>query len=91
MNNVPTTLQEMIGHPWPAGTESYVNVRVKQRYIQSYAKAFDTDRFIKYNTRVEQLRKIGSKWQVRSTTLATQGPERGRKIPGVDVSIFSNI
>lgn len=74
----------MKGHPWPPGTESYVNVRVKQQYIQSYAKGFDVEPLIRYNTRVEKLQKIGNKWQVRSTTLIREGPERGQKIRGVD-------
>lgn len=87
MNNVPTSLQEMKDHPWPAGTESYVNVRVKQQYIQSYAKSFGVEPLIRYNTRVEGLRKIGNKWEVRSTTLIREGPERGQKIRSVDVSI----
>lgn len=86
MNNVPTSLQEMKGHPWPAGTESYVNVRVKQQYIQSYSKSFEIEPLIRYNTRVEKLRKIGSKWEVRSTTLIREGPDRGQKVHTVEVS-----
>ncbi|KAL5316596.1 hypothetical protein ACEPPN_015645 [Leptodophora sp. 'Broadleaf-Isolate-01'] len=84
MNNVPTSLQEMKGHPWPAGTESYVNVRVKQQYIQSYSKSFEIEPLIRYNTRVEKLRKIGSKWEVRSTTLIREGPDRGQKVHTVE-------
>ncbi|CZT00612.1 hypothetical protein WAI453_009246 [Rhynchosporium graminicola] len=84
MNNIPTGLQKMIDHPWPAGTESYVNVRVKQQYIQSYSKIFGIEPLIRYNTRVEKLHKIGSKWEVRSTTLIREGPDRGRKIRSVE-------
>ncbi|PVH85932.1 FAD/NAD(P)-binding domain-containing protein [Cadophora sp. DSE1049] len=84
MNNVPTSLQEMKGHPWPAGTESYVNVRIKQQYIQSYSKSFGIEPLIKYSTRVEKLRKVGSKWEVRSTTLIREGPRRGQKVRSVE-------
>ncbi|KAL2061864.1 hypothetical protein VTL71DRAFT_7242 [Oculimacula yallundae] len=84
MNNVPTSLQKMIDHPWPVGTESFVNVRVKQQYIQSYSKTFGVEPLIRYNTRVEKLRKTESKWEVRSTTLIREGPERGRKSRAVE-------
>jgi len=87
MNNVPTSLQEMKGHPWPPGTECYVNVGIKQQYIQSYSKSFKVEPLIRYNTRVEKLRKVGSKWEVRSTTLIRDGPQRGQKVRSVEVSI----
>ncbi len=85
-NNVPTKLQELKGFPWPERTEPYVNVRVKQEYIQSYSRAFGIEPLTKYNTRVEKLQKIGDLWQVRSTTLIGEGPEQGKKIREVDVS-----
>src|SRR6267154_486433 len=40
-NNISTVLQELKGYPWPAGTEDFVNVRVKGEYIQSYSKHFN--------------------------------------------------
>lgn len=74
----------MKGHPWPVGTEHYVNVRVKQQYIQSYAASFGVEPLIKYNTRVEQLEKIGHEWHVQTTTLRLEGPDRGLKTRAVD-------
>ena len=90
MNNVPTSLQEMKGHPWPPGTESYVNVRIKQQYIQSYSKSFNVEPLIRYNTRVEKLSKVGSKWEVRSTTLIRDGSQRGQKARSIEVSVSGN-
>ncbi|KAK0128997.1 hypothetical protein ONS95_000938 [Cadophora gregata] len=84
MNNVPTSLQEMKGHPWPAGTDSFVNVRIKQQYIQSYSKSFGVEPLIRYNTRVEGLRKVSTKWEVRSTTFIRVGPRRGQKWHSVE-------
>lgn len=68
-NNVPTTLQNLKGFPWPEGTPDFVNVRDKQRYIQGYSKNFNIEPLIRYNTRVERLQKIDRKWQVTFATL----------------------
>ncbi len=68
-NNVSTKCQELKGFPWPEGTPDYVNVRVKQEYIQSYAEHFGVVPLIRFNTRVEKLEKVDNVWRVISTTL----------------------
>ena len=78
-NNISTVLQELKGYPWPAGTEDFVNVRVKGEYIQSYSKHFNIEPLIKYRTRVEKLEKIGTKWKLRSSTLI-KGDRNGHKV-----------
>ena len=72
----------MKGYPWPAGTEDFVNVRMKGDYIQRYTKHFNVESLIKYNTRVENLKKDGSKWKLRSSTLI-KGTAKGTEIKKV--------
>jgi len=83
--NVAVALSELEGHPWKLGTPEFVNVRVVGEYLQSYAQAFDIGSLINYDTRVEQLKKVGGKWQITSTTLITDGPEPGKKVAKVEV------
>jgi cation diffusion facilitator CzcD-associated flavoprotein CzcO len=85
-NNVSTKLQQLKGFPWPEGTGHFVNVRVKQQYIQSYSKHFGVELLIKYNTRVEKLQKIKGKWRIDSTTLVRNGLSNGKYVNEVEVS-----
>jgi hypothetical protein len=78
-------LQELKGFPWKEGTGDFVNVRDKQEYIQSYSKTFGVEPLIRYNTRVEKLQKINGKWQINSTTLIREGPNKGKQINDVEV------
>ena len=85
-NNISTALQELKGYPWPLGTEDFVNVRVKGAYIQGYSKHFGIEPLTRYNTRVEELEKVGQKWKLRSSTLV-KGPREGwEKFEGVEVT-----
>lgn len=84
-NNISTKLQELKDFPWPEGTPDYVNVRVKQNYIQSYSKAFGVGEFTRYNTRVEKLEKEGDTWKVQSTTLTREGNDRGKRTKSTEV------
>ncbi|CZR66970.1 related to FAD dependent oxidoreductase [Phialocephala subalpina] len=68
-NNVSTKCQSLKDFPWPEGTPDYVNVLVKQKYIQGYAERFGVVPLIQFNTRVERIQKVGEKWRVRTTTL----------------------
>jgi hypothetical protein len=86
MNNISTKLQELKDFPWLEGTPDYVNVRVKQKYIQSYSKAFGVEELTRYNTRVEKLEKEGNTWKVQSTTLTREeGNDRGKRIKTTEV------
>jgi hypothetical protein len=76
------------GYPWPAGTEDFVNVRVKGDYIQRYSKHFNVEPLIKYNTRVENLEKAGSKWKLQSSILI-KGAARGTEIKKVVEVMFA--
>jgi hypothetical protein len=85
-NNISIFLQELKGHPWKEGTGDFVNVRVVGDYLHGFSKAFDIESLIKFNTRVEKLEKIGNKWQLQSSTLIKNGPERGKKTREIEVS-----
>lgn len=76
----------MKGHPWKKGIGEHVNVRIVLEYLNSYVKAFEVDRLIKYNTRVDKLLKKGDIWEVEFSTLVTDGSERGNMFQGIEVS-----
>ncbi|TVY45934.1 Flavin-containing monooxygenase [Lachnellula occidentalis] len=75
--NVSTNLQELKDYPWPEGNEQFVNVRVCGEYIQSYSREFGIEQVTKYDTRVENIEKRGGKWNVESSTLIHEGPNKG--------------
>lgn len=85
-NNIPTSLQELKGHPWPQDTPDFINVREVGQYLQSYVRKFDVEEITKYDTRVEKLEKVGKKWRVESSTLIREGEEKGKKERKVEVS-----
>lgn len=89
-NNVPTTLQNLKGFPWPEGTPDFVNVRDKQRYIQGYSKNFNIEPLIRYNTRVERLQKIDRKWQVTFATLVKGEAGGIEKVRGKEVRLYDD-
>ncbi|TGO50225.1 hypothetical protein BCON_0188g00050 [Botryotinia convoluta] len=67
--NISTKLQEMKDHPWKEGTGDFVNVKVVGEYLNDYAKRFHLERFLKYNTKVETVKKVNGRWIVRSKLL----------------------
>lgn len=92
-NNVSTRLQQLKGFPWKEGTPDFVNVRDKQQYIQSYSSHFSVEPLVRYNTRVERLRKVDGRWNVNSTTLIREGSNKGKQVNeeeevSVDYEVF---
>lgn len=67
--NISTKLQEMKDHPWKEGTGDFVNVKVVGDYLSDYAKRFHLERFLKYNTKVETIKKVNGRWIVKSKLL----------------------
>ncbi len=80
-------MQKLQGFPWKEGTGDFVNVRAKEEYIQSYSRHFGVESLIRYNTRVEKLEKVGRKWFVYSTAFVREGPSKGKRVNGVEVSV----
>lgn len=87
-NNVVGPFNEMKGHPWKESVEGHVNVRIVLEYLDSYVKAFDVERFIKFNTRVDTLTKNGDIWEVKFSTLVKEGLERGNVSRSTEVSLL---
>ncbi|CAD6445792.1 6fdc982d-a0c6-4e74-9eea-af9f47ff6dff [Sclerotinia trifoliorum] len=67
--NISTKLQEMKGHPWKEGTGDFVNVKVVGDYLKDYARRFHLEQALRYNTKIEAIEKVGSKWVVKSKLL----------------------
>lgn len=86
--NVPTDLQEFKGYPWPEGNDQFVNVRVCGEYLQSFSRKFGVEEVTRFNSRVENVEKKNGKWIVQSTTLITEGPDRGHITSNVEVSMY---
>lgn len=78
-NNVSTKCQSLKGFPWPKETPDHVSVHVKQKYIQDYAEHFNVVPLIRFNTRVENLKKVGDAWVVKSTSLVKDGSGKTRR------------
>ncbi|EDO00163.1 hypothetical protein SS1G_03023 [Sclerotinia sclerotiorum 1980 UF-70] len=67
--NISTKLQEMKGHPWKEGTGDFVNVKVVGDYLKDYARRFHLEQVLRYNTKIEAIEKVDSKWVVKSKLL----------------------
>lgn len=78
MNNIPTSLLGLKGSPWKEGTPDYVKHEVILEYIRDFARENDVERFIQFNTRVEEVAKEGDKWHVKTSTLVKESVDRGR-------------
>ena len=70
-NNVSTPLMKLKDHPWPPGTEHFVNHKVLAAYIQSAAESFGVKKSILFNTRVERIWKEDNMWRVQSSKLSS--------------------
>jgi ACS family pantothenate transporter-like MFS transporter len=69
MNNVSTRLMRTTLLPWPSGIGDFVNHTYLEEYIQDISKATGVHSCTCYRTRVEEVRKIGSPWQVTTISL----------------------
>lgn len=69
MNNVSTTEMELRANKWKPGTEDFVKHHVLAEYIQDTAKNTNVERYIRFNTRIDAVEKIGSQWNVQASRL----------------------
>ncbi|EHY57252.1 Flavin-containing monooxygenase ustF2 [Exophiala dermatitidis] len=68
-NNVSTRLMRTSLQAWPEGTPDFVSQKTVEEYVQTIADAHGVSPVAQYNTRVEEVRKQGTEWYVRTTTL----------------------
>lgn len=68
-NNVATRLLETTLNTFPPGTEDFVSHSVLKDYIQDTAAKTAVDAVTQYNTDVQNVTKVGSKWTVQTSTL----------------------
>lgn len=68
-NNVSTRAMRTSIQAWPEGTQDYVKRQVLEEYIQATSNDHGVAAITQYNTRVEEVRKQGDEWVLRSTTL----------------------
>ncbi|KAK6437444.1 hypothetical protein LTR95_006360 [Oleoguttula sp. CCFEE 5521] len=68
-NNVSTHEMEMSTHLFKAGTGEFVSQRELADYLQDTANANNAHSDILLDTLVEDIRKVGQRWQVEITTL----------------------
>ncbi|EXJ83622.1 hypothetical protein A1O1_07245 [Capronia coronata CBS 617.96] len=77
-NNVSTRLMRTSLQAWPDGTPDFVSQKVMEEYIQTIADVHGVSAIAEYHTRVEEVRKAGTEWSIRTTTLQKQpGPFGG--------------
>lgn len=80
MNNVSTPMMRTSLAPWPNGTEDFVNHQLIEDYIIALSRLDGLDTVIQYNTRVEEVRKTGNSWVVRTTSLTKDDTVGRRRI-----------
>jgi hypothetical protein len=78
MNNVSTPLMRTSLGAWPEGTQDFVNHQILEEYIISLCRSSGVSLVTQYNTRVEEVKKIGTTWAVRTLSL-TRDSTFGRR------------
>ena len=73
LTNMKTSLQD-----WPPGLEEFVSQQYLEEYIQATAENHGVNAITQYNTRVENIRKVGAAWEVRTTTLNSSNQLQSR-------------
>lgn len=68
-NNVSTPLMRTSLGAWPEGTEDFVNHQLLEDYIVSLSRVNGAGVRTHYNTRVEDVKKVGESWIVRTSSL----------------------
>ncbi|QIW98661.1 hypothetical protein AMS68_004179 [Peltaster fructicola] len=66
-NNVPLTLMKNSLADWPEGVPEFVNQRILEEYVQRIAHEHGVHERTQYGVRVENVRKLGKSWEVRTT------------------------
>jgi hypothetical protein len=80
MNNVSTPLMRTSLEPWPEGTEDFVNHQLLEDYIVSLSRLNGVDLVTHYKTRVEDVKKVGESWIVRTSSLTKVSAAGRRRI-----------
>ncbi|WWC67381.1 uncharacterized protein I206_101289 [Kwoniella pini CBS 10737] len=78
-NNVPTTTMAFKDYPFPEGTERNVSHTFLANYVHGYAEKFGLDKVASYNTRVEQVEKVDSKWRLNLRKVEDEGEDKARE------------
>jgi hypothetical protein len=68
-NNVSTSLLRTSLGAWPEGTEDFVNHQLFEDYIVSLSRVNGVDVRTHYKTRVEDVKRVGESWIVRTSSL----------------------
>lgn len=74
-NNVSTRLMKTTLAAWDQGTEDFVSHERIEGYIRTISIVNDVEDVIRYNTRVDQVRKHGERWSIATTELLVQNEE----------------
>ncbi|EME48931.1 hypothetical protein DOTSEDRAFT_58212 [Dothistroma septosporum NZE10] len=74
-NNVSTIEMELTCQRWKPGTEEFVPHHVLAKYIQDTAAAHGVIEDISFNTRVNKVEKVGSKWELKIAKLINDHAE----------------
>ena len=75
MNNVSTRLMRTTLLPWPSEIGDFVNQKYLEEYIQEVSRTTSVHSCTQYKTRVEEVRKFGLAWQVKTISLVKRSPK----------------
>ncbi|OWZ24763.1 Flavin-binding monooxygenase [Phytophthora megakarya] len=62
--NLPTSIMQLKDFPFQTGLPSYPSHANVLAYLQNYAKHFGVDEFVRTNTTVTSVSKVGNQWKI---------------------------
>ncbi|GMF27762.1 unnamed protein product [Phytophthora lilii] len=62
--NLPTSIMQLKDFPFQAGLPSYPSHADVLEYLQNYAKHFGVDEFVRTDTKVDNVAKVGDHWRI---------------------------
>ncbi|KAK1939230.1 Flavin-containing monooxygenase FMO GS-OX1 [Phytophthora citrophthora] len=62
--NLPTSIMQLKDFPFQAGIPSYPSHSEVLEYLQNYAKHFSVDEFVRTDTKVTAVSKVGDQWKI---------------------------
>lgn len=83
--NLPTSIMQLKDFPFPEGIPSYPSHADVLKYLQSYAKHFGVEAFVRTNTEVTSVQKVGSQWKI-----SVNSKEKGSYDEEFDRIVVSN-
>lgn len=64
--NIPSQIMAFPDEPFPAGTPTFARHEIVLKYLHDYADRHKLRQYVRFETRVEDVRKEGNEWRIRA-------------------------